>query len=48
MRAKHKTSFSVSQEAERLLRLLAEKLAVSKSAIIEIAIRKMAKAENIE
>ena len=47
MRTKHKTSFSVSREAERLLRLLAEKLSISKSAVLEIAIRKMAKAEGI-
>ena len=44
---KHKTSVAMSQEAERLLRLLAEKLAVSKSAILEIAIREKAKAERV-
>jgi len=48
MRAKHKTSFSVSQEAERLLRLLAEKLSVSRSAVLEIAVREKAKAEGIK
>jgi predicted transcriptional regulator len=47
MSAKHKTSLSLSQEAERLLRLLAEKLSISKSAILEVAIREKAKAEGI-
>lgn len=37
----------MSQEAERLLALLAKKLAVSKSAVLEFAIRAMAKAEGI-
>jgi len=45
---KHKTSVAMSQEAERLLRLLAEKWAVSKSAVLEIAIRALAKAEGIK
>jgi predicted transcriptional regulator len=44
---KHKTSVAMSQEAERLLRLLAEKFSVSKSAILEIAVREKAKAEGI-
>ena len=44
---KHKTSVAMSQEAERLLRLLAEKLSISKSAVLEIAIRAMAKLEGI-
>lgn len=44
---KHKTSVAMSQDAERLLRLLAEKFSVSKSAILEIAVREKAKAEGI-
>jgi predicted transcriptional regulator len=44
---KHKTSISVSEEGERLLRLLAEKLAINRSAVLEIALRKMAKVEGI-
>ena len=47
MKRKFKTSFAMSQEAERLLRLLAEKLAISRSAVLEIAIREKAKAEGI-
>jgi predicted transcriptional regulator len=44
---KHKTSVAMSQEAERLLRLLAEKLSISKSAVLEIAIREKARSEGI-
>ena len=47
MRVKHKTSMSLSREGERLLRLLAEKLAINRSAVLEIALRKMAKVEGI-
>ena len=45
---KHKTSISVSQEGERLLALLTQKLGINRSAVLEIALRKMAKAEGIK
>lgn len=45
---KHKTSISVSEEGERLLRLLAEKLAINRSAVVEVALRAMAKAQGIK
>jgi predicted transcriptional regulator len=45
---KHKTSVAMSQEAERLLRLLAEKLGISKSAVLEIAIRWLARQEKVK
>jgi predicted transcriptional regulator len=45
---KQPTSFRVSEEALRLLRLLAELKGVSQAAIIEMAIRDMARKENLE
>lgn len=48
MKTKLKTSFAMSQEAERLLRLLAEKLSISRSAVLEIAIRWLARQEKIK
>ena len=44
---KHKTSISISQEGERLLDLVTQKLGVNKSAVMEIALRRLAKAEGI-
>jgi len=44
---KHKTSISISQEGERLLALVTQKLGVNKSAVMEIALRRLAKAEGI-
>jgi predicted DNA-binding protein len=45
MNKKIQTSLRMSQEAKRLLKQLSEKLGVSQSAIIELAIRKLAKQE---
>ena len=44
----HKRSIALSQEALRLLALLAGKLAISKSAVLEIVIREQAKSEDIQ
>ena len=41
-------SFRLSEEAIRLLKLLAEEKGVSQAAIIEIALREMAKREEIK
>ncbi len=46
--SKRKTSITLSDEALRLLDLLAKKSGISKTAILEIVIRKEAKIENIE
>lgn len=43
-----KTSFSLSEEALRLLKLIAEKNGISKTAVLEIIIREKAKAENVK
>jgi predicted DNA-binding protein len=42
------TSIRMTAEAKRLQAALAEKLGVSLSAIIELAIRRMAKEEGVE
>lgn len=45
---KKNTSIRLSEEAERLRKLLAEKLGVSQSAVIELAIRELAKREDLK
>lgn len=39
------TSYRLSSDAQRLLNTLAEQLGVSKTAVLEVAIRKLARAE---
>ena len=45
---KNATSFRLSEEAIRLLKLLAELKGISQAAAIEIAVREMAKKEKIK
>ena len=45
---KNATSFRLSEEALNLIKLLAESKGVSQAAIIEMAIREMAKKEKIK
>lgn len=47
MKTKTSTSYRLSDEAKRLLALLAEKLSVSQTAILELAIREKAKRERV-
>ena len=47
MKLKPSTSHRLSEEARRLLALLAEKLSISQTAILELAIREKAKREDI-
>ena len=42
------TSIRLSQEADSLIKILAHKLSVSRSAVLELAIRNFAKQENID
>lgn len=44
---KKATSIRLSEEAKRLLKLLSEKLGVSQTAILELAIREKAEKEKI-
>jgi predicted transcriptional regulator len=44
---KHPTSFRLSNEALRLLKVLADAKGVSQAAIIELAVRELAKKEGI-
>ena len=46
--AKKKTSVVLTEEAIRLLALLAEKYGISRSAMLEVIIRKKAQAEDVE
>ncbi len=48
MANKVKTSFSLSLKARDLIRIIAEKYSISKTAVIEIAVREYAKQENIK
>jgi len=48
MKNKSNTSLRLTPEAIRLLRELAKKLGVSQTAIMEMAIRRMAEQENVE
>ena len=45
---KRSTSLRLSPEAKRLLELLAQKLGVTKSSILELAIREKAKREDVK
>ena len=46
--SKKLTSIRISEEASRLRDLLAHKLGISKSAVLELAIRELAKRENVK
>jgi predicted transcriptional regulator len=48
MKTKPPTSFRLSDEARRLLALLAEKLSISHTAILELAIREKARREGMK
>lgn len=43
-----RVNYALSPEAVRLLTLLAQKMGVSRTAVIELALRQMAKSEQIE
>jgi predicted transcriptional regulator len=45
---KKRTSVDISPEGKRLMEALAEKLAISQSAVFEVAIRQLAKREKVE
>lgn len=45
MAAKQSTSFRLSGEALSLIRELSERLGLSQAAVVELAVRKLAKAE---
>jgi len=45
---KNPTSIRLSDEGKRLLALMAEKLAVSQAAVLELAIREKAKREGVK
>lgn len=45
---KVKTSFQLSPEAKRLLEATANRLQISQSAVLELAIREKAKREKVE
>lgn len=45
---KKQTSLRMSEEGKRLLELLAEKLGISQAAVLELAIREMAKREEVK
>jgi len=47
MEAKRLTSIRLSPEAKRLLELLAQKLSISQTAILEIALREKARREGV-
>jgi predicted DNA-binding protein len=42
------TSIRLSQEGKQLRKLLAQKLGLSESAVVELAIRKLAEAEKVK
>jgi predicted transcriptional regulator len=48
MTTKHLTSIRLTPDAKRLLEILAEKLGVSQSAVLELAIRDKAKRESVK
>lgn len=48
MRNKIQTTFTISVEAIRLIGLLAKKLGLSKTGVLELAIRRLAELEEIE
>jgi len=45
---KNATSFRLSDEAVRLIKLLAESKGVSQAAVLEVAIRELAKKEKVK
>jgi predicted transcriptional regulator len=45
---KNPTSIRISDEAKRLLAQMAEKLAISQAAVLELAIREKAKREGVK
>lgn len=47
MNKKHLTSVRLSQDAKKLIVALSKKLGVSQSAVLELAIRQLAKQEKI-
>lgn len=48
METKRLTSVRLSQEAKRLLALLAQKLSISQAAVLELAIRDKARREGVK
>ena len=48
MDKKIKTSYGLTPECKRLLKLLAEKLGVSQTDIIEMAVREKARKEDVQ
>jgi biotin operon repressor len=46
--AKEQTSYRISTTAKQLLALLATKLGLSQTAVIELAIRRLAEAEGVK
>lgn len=45
---KHPTSMRLSDEAKRLIAILAERMAVSQSAVVEVAVRALARREGVK
>ena len=48
METKQPTSFRLSKEAKRLLATLAQKLGIGQGAVVEIALRYLAKREGVK
>jgi predicted transcriptional regulator len=48
MKKKYITTVRFSDKAKKLLQELSKKLGISRSAVLELAVRQMAKEENIE
>lgn len=48
METKQLTSIRLTTEAKRLIALIAHRLGVTKSAVLELAIRRMAQQEKVE
>lgn len=45
---RYKTSYRLSKEALRIIALLSEKLSINKTAVLEVAIRDMARHRGVE
>lgn len=45
---KLKRSFTITPDADRLIEAIAAKLGLSKSSVVEVAIRRLAATENVE
>ncbi len=43
-----KTSFTLTQKAKHIIRIIAFKLGISQTAVVEIAVRRLAKNEGVE